>query len=167
MSKKLLSFILLELLILISSLISFKFFINLQVAFLSSFLIIIGSFYAYKKMVSNELENENFTLQKDDIDSILDPYELDDFTQEETQNLDFKAIVKEEKKKIKLLNLKDVKKGSKATISPFRLLPYFVLIVGFIALKNNDLLEIFIYLPSLMVGIVYGYIFSGQKPLNN
>lgn len=167
MSKKLISFLALEILIILSSVISFKFFINLQIAFLSSFFIILGSFYAYTKMVSNELENGNFTSQKDELDSILDPYELDDSTQEETQNLDFKAIVKEEKKKIKLLNLRDVKKGSKATISPFRLLPYFMLIIGFIALKNNDLLEVFVYLPSLLVGIIYGYIFSGQKPLNN
>ena len=77
-----------------------------------------------------------------------------------TDELDLKAIVKEEKKKIKILNIKDIKKGGRAGFSLFRLLPYLFLILGFIALKNNELLDIVIYLPSLLVGIIIGYISS-------
>ena len=47
-----------------------------------------------------------------------------------------------------------MKKGSKAGFSLFRLIPYLFLVLGFIALKNNQLLEISVYLPSLLVGII-------------
>jgi hypothetical protein len=30
-------------------------------------------------------------------------------------------------------------------------------VLGFIALKNNELLDIAIYLPSLLIGIIVGY----------
>lgn len=152
-----------ELLILSTMLISFNFFINLQVAFLSSFFIIIGSAYAYKKMVNSEVALENIDEKKDILDEIEDPYELYDETpinQTPADELDLKAIVIEEKKKIKILNIQDIKKGSKAGVSLFRLVPYLFLIVGFIALKNNEFLDISVYLPSLLLGIIVGYFVS-------
>ena len=99
------------------------------------------------------------------MDEIEDPYELyEDFEIDSrpSDELDIKAIVKEEKKKIKILNIKDIKKGSKAGVSLFRLIPYLFLILGFIALKNNALLDISVYLPSLLVGIVAGYFFAKE-----
>lgn len=151
----------LELFILLSAFFSFSFFINLQVAFLSSFFIIMGSMYAYKNMVSAKIKNEEVEEQRDELDRVLDPYELDDdapINEKPIEKLDLKAIVKEEKKKIKLLNLSDVKKGSSASFSAYRLVPYLLLIIAFIALKNNELLDIAVYLPSLLLGIVAGYI---------
>lgn len=150
-----------ELVIILLNIISFEFFINAQIAFLSSFFIIIGSIYAYKSMVDNKIKNEEIDEKRDDIDSILDPYELDDNTpinDKCAEELDLKSIVKEEKKKIKLLNISDIKKGSSAGFSPYRLVPYLFLIIAFIALKNNELLNIAVYLPSLLFGIVVGYI---------
>lgn len=152
-----------ELIILSATLISFNFFINLQVAFLSSFFIIAGSAYAYKKMINSGVALENIDEKKDILDEIEDPYELYDETpinETPTDELDLKAIVIEEKKKIKILNLKEIKKGSKAGISFYRLVPYLFLILGFIALKNNELLDISIYLPSLLIGIIVGYFVS-------
>lgn len=152
-----------ELLILSTTLISFNFFINLQVAFLSSFFIIAGSAYAYKKMINSGVALENIDEKKDILDEIEDPYELYDETpinETPADELDLKAIVIEEKKKIKILNLKEIKKGSKAGISLYRLVPYLFLILGFIALKNNELLDISIYLPSLLIGIIAGYFVS-------
>lgn len=152
-----------ELLILSTALISFDFFINLQVAFFSSFFIIAGSAYAYKKMINSGIALENIDEKKDILDEIEDPYELYDETpinETPADELDLKAIVIEEKKKIKILNIKDIKKGSKATVSLYRLVPYLFLILGFIALKNNGLLDISIYLPSLLVGIIAGYFIS-------
>lgn len=152
-----------ELIILSATLISFNFFINLQVAFLSSFFIIAGSAYAYKKMINSGVALENIDEKKDILDEIEDPYELYDETpinETPTDELDLKAIVIEEKKKIKILNLKEIKKGSKAGISLYRLVPYLFLILGFIALKNNELLDISIYLPSLLIGIIVGYFVS-------
>ena len=92
-----------------------------------------------------------------------DPHELYDeqqINESPADELDLKAIVKEEKKKIKILNLSDIKKGSRATFSLFRLIPYLFLVLGFIALKNNELLDISIYLPSLLIGIIVGYVVS-------
>ncbi|MFA5461051.1 MAG: hypothetical protein WC274_03115 [Sulfurimonas sp.] len=153
----------LELLILITTLISFDFFINMQLAALSSFLIIAGSSYAYKKMIKSQVELENIDEKRDFLDEVEDPYELYDDTPinyAPAEKLDLKAIVKEEKKRIKILNLADIKKGSRASVSLFRLAPYLFLILGFIALKNNELLDIKIYLPSLIIGIVAGYFIS-------
>ncbi|MGE4418865.1 MAG: hypothetical protein AB7D38_03400 [Sulfurimonas sp.] len=151
--------------IFLTYIISFEFYINLQIAALSSFFIIAGSAYAYKKMVKNQVALENIDEKKDILDEIEDPHELyEDFEIDNiaSDELDIKAIVKEEKKKIKILNIKDIKKGSKAGVSLFRLVPYLFLILGFIALKNNDLLDISVYLPSLLVGIVAGYFFAKE-----
>ena len=155
--------ILVETVIILSNFISFEFFINLQVAFLSSFFIILGAAYAYKRMVVSEVKANNIDEKRDFLDELEDPHELyDDKPINDTpvEEIDLKEILKEEKKKIKILNIKDVKKGSRASFSLFRLVPYLFLILGFIALKNNELLNITIYLPSLLVGILVGYISS-------
>ena len=152
-----------ELLIFLTSFISFGFFINMQVAFLSSFFIIIGSAYAYRKMVKTKVKLEDIEDKREFFYTLEDPHELYDETpinEAPVEELDLKAIVKEEKKKIKMLNMQDMKKGAKAGFSLFRLVPYLFLVLGFIALKNNDMLEISIYLPSLLVGIIIGYIVS-------
>ena len=152
-----------QILILLAAFVSFEFFINLQIASLSSFLIIIGSAYAYKKMVESEVEAQNYEQKRDFFDELEDPYELYDETpvnETPADELDLKTIVKEEKKKIKILNFAEIKKGSRAGVSLFRLLPYLFLVLGFVALKNNELLDISIYLPSLLVGILAGYFAS-------
>lgn len=156
-------FVAVEFLILSSSIISYSFFINFQIAYLSSFFIILGSAYAYKNMVKTQSEIENIGEKREFLDEIEDPYELYDETpinNMSADELDLKAIVKEEKKKIKILNIKDIKKGSRAGLSLYRLVPYLFLILGFIALKNNEVLDISVYLPSLLVGIIIGYISS-------
>jgi len=157
-----------EFLILLTCIISFEFFINLQIAVLSSFFIIIGSAYAYKKMVKDEIKIQNIDEKRDPYDQLEDPYELYDETpinEAKAEDLDLKAIVKEEKKRIKIFNFQDIKKGSRAGVSIFRLIPYLFLIFGFIALKNNELLNISIYLPALLVGIILGYTISKDLTL--
>ncbi|TKI70043.1 hypothetical protein FCU45_04170 [Sulfurimonas crateris] len=116
-------------------------------------------------MVKEQIKLENIDEKRDTLDEIEDPYELyENFEVDErlADELDIKAIVKEEKKKIKILNIKDIKKGSRAGVSLFRLVPYLFLVLGFIALRNNELLDIYIYLPSLLVGIVAGYFFAKE-----
>jgi len=152
-----------EIFILLSKLISFGFFINLQVAFLSSLFVILGSAYAHRKMVISDIENENIGYQRDFLDEVEDPHELYDdveINDAPAEVLNLKEIVQEERKKIKTFSAKSMKKGAIAGVSMFRLAPYIFLILGFIALKNNDLLDISIYLPSLMVGIIVGSISS-------
>lgn len=150
-----------ELLILCTNAISYHFFINLQIAALSSFLVIAGSLYAYRKMVVARVEANDMLDEPDLLDAIEDPhgfYEDTDINHAPFEELDLKSIVKEEKKKIKILNLQSVKEGSSAGFSLYRLLPYLFLILGFIALQNNKLLNIAIYLPALLLGIVLAHL---------
>ncbi len=153
-----------QLLILGTYLISFSFYINLQVAFLSSFFIILGASYGYKKMVKSQVDSGIFEEKRDLLDEIEDPHGLydEEINEAPFEELDLKAIVKEEKSKIKTFSVKSMKQGVKGSVSAFRLVPYVFLILGFIALKNNQLLDIAIYLPSLLVGIVVGSI-SGKE----
>jgi len=152
-----------EFLILVTYFFSFSFFMNLQIAFLSSLFVILGSSYAYKKMVNTQVSSDVLNEKRDLLDEIEDPYELyeeDSINYAPVEELDLKAIVKEEKKKIKTFSFGSIKKGVKGSTSLFRLLPYLFLVLGFIALKNNELLDLAIYLPSLLVGIVVGAVSS-------
>ena len=160
MVKKAISLIVItELLVIATYLISFEFYINLQVAFASSLFIILGASYAYRSMVNNQIEADIVDEKRDLLDEIEDPHELYDdepINNTPVEELDLKTIVKEEKAKIKTLSVKSVKHGAKGSVSLFRLVPYIFLVLGFIALKNNELLDIAIYLPSLLVGIIIG-----------
>lgn len=156
-------FLFFELLVVATSLYSYLLFLNVQVAFASSFFIIIGSAYAYKKMVSSKADSGEYAEERDLLDKIEDPHELYVHEKPEEQSeevLDFKEIVKEEKAKIKTLSLKNMKYGARGSLSLFRVVPYIFLILGFIALKNNAVLELKFYLPSLILGIIAGALLS-------
>ena len=157
-----------ELLIVLSYFYDFIFFINLQVAFLSSFFVIVGASYAYKKMVENQVDIKNSDDGKRDLlDTIEDPYELYEDTpinNAPVEELDLKEIVQEEKKKIKTFSFQSAKYGAKGSVSLFRLMPYLFLVLGFISLKNHNYLDISFYLPSILLGIIIGSLVS--KPLS-
>ena len=155
-----------ELIIVLSYFISFSFFINLQIAFLSSYFVILGSSIAYKKMVENQILSNMIEEQRDLLDEIEDPHGLYDnevINETPVEELDLKAIVKEEKSKIKTFSVDSMKHGVRGSASAYRLIPYAFLVLGFIALKNNEILDIAIYLPSLLVGIVAGSLSSKEK----
>jgi len=156
-------FVITELLILTTNFISFEFYINLQVAFLSSYFVILGSSFAYRKMVDKQIDSKMLEEKRDLLDEIEDPHELYDdepINNAPVEELDLQAIVKEEKAKIKTLSIDSMKHGARGSVSAFRLVPYLLLVLGFIALKNNELLNIAVYLPSLLVGIIVGSISS-------
>ncbi|EDZ62584.1 hypothetical protein SMGD1_2734 [Sulfurimonas gotlandica GD1] len=116
-------------------------------------------------MVDTQVTSDMVEEKRDILDEIEDPYELyeeDSINYAPVEELDLRAIVKEEKKKIKTFSLNSMKHGVKGSTSLFRLVPYVFLVLGFIALKNNDLLDIAVYLPSLLVGIVVGSV-SGKE----
>ena len=154
-----------ELLLLLSILYSKTFFINMQVGYLSSLFIILGASYAYKKMVIKDVESGKYEDERDILEKIEDPHELYDekeINSADVEELDLKAIVKEEKAKIKTLSAKNIKHGAKGSISLYRIVPYLFLILGFIALKNNNILDISSYLLAITVGIVVGSITSRE-----
>ena len=146
-----------EVLVLSTSLYSKAAFANTQVAFLSSLFVILGSSFAYKRMVDSRVVSESYESDRDLLDTIEDPHELYDdmeINEAPAEELDLKEIVKEEKAKIKTFSFKSIKHGAVGSVSLFRIVPYIFLILGFIALKNNNVLDLSFYLPSLLLGII-------------
>jgi len=156
-------FLVVELCILVIYPFNSAIFANVEVAFLSAFFIILGSSFSYKRMVNSQVASGNYEEKRDTLDSIEDPYELYDdepINNAPYEELDLKAIVKEERAKIKTFNTQSIKHGVRGSVSAFRLVPYVFLIIGFIALKNNNILMLMYYLPALFVGIIIGSIVS-------
>ena len=142
-------------------------FVNIQVAFISSLLIIVGSSIAYRGMILGQVQADTYEDKRDLLDEIEDPHGLyDDMPINDAnlgcEELDLKAIVKEERAKIKTFSLSSIKHGVRGSVSLFRLLPYLFLVLGFIALKNNEVLHLGFYLPSLLIGIVVGSLVSKE-----
>ncbi len=158
-----------EILIFMTFFYSQKIFLNIEIAFLSSLFIILGSSFAYKNMIHTKLDANQYEDDRDPLDSIDDPYELYDKVNDEVrgdnapaEEFDLKQIVKEEKAKIKTFSLNSAKHGLRGSFSVVRLVPYILLVLGFIALKNNNVLELSFYLPSLLIGIIAGAIISRE-----
>jgi len=150
-----------ELLVLGIWLYSYEFFINFQIAFISSALILLGSTYSYKRLVDRRVASEERPDDVDLVERIDDPFDLysEEITMDNAsadEEVDIKALVKEEKKRIKVQNVKNTAKSTPALLSLFRLVPYLFLVLGFIALKNNGLLSLIPYLIGLGVGILLG-----------
>ncbi|WP_295004548.1 hypothetical protein [Sulfurimonas sp.] len=179
MKKAISIFFITQVLIISTYFYSSSMFANIEVAFLSAFLVIAGASLAYKKMVDSQLRSKSFEEKRDILDEIEDPHELyDDKVNDEVREgtlgyveineanadeLDLKTIVKEEKAKIKTFSVKSMKYGARGTVSLYRIAPYIFLILSFIALKNNELLDLRFYLPSLALGIVVGSIISKKS----
>ncbi len=123
--------------------------INSQVAFLSSLLITLASFKSYEKLVKNrvELAKDNLHDVQDEIDKIDDPHDL------YSKDVDFKEVIKEERKKI--TNLKtayeNFKNSSKGAFSLLRLGAYGFLFVSFLYLVRHELFSIAPYMIGLFV----------------
>jgi hypothetical protein len=166
MVKKAISlFAVVQVLIFVSYFFSSKVFANIETAFFSALFIIIGASYAYKRMVVAKVASGEYIEDRDLLDKIEDPHELYDgkeINDAPPEELNLKEIVKEEKAKVKPLNVKNMKYGVKGGVSLFRLVPYLFLILGFIALKNNDILDLWFYLPSLFIGIIIGSVISKE-----
>ena len=141
------------------------FFVNFEVAFLTSILILQGSMYSYSKLVKQRVASGAFH-DEDDLKKIDDPYDLYNEDHEEViddENFDLKEYIKEEKKQIKSKGaIKNSLSASPAMVSLFRIIPYVFLVFGFIGLKNNHLLQLLPYLSGLGVGIISGY-FVGKS----
>lgn len=140
--------------------------LNFELAFVSSLFIILGSFSGYKRMVQNRLHSGE-GMNDEMLAKIEDPYELyDEESLEKTEEVeeDLSTVIKEEKKRLKE-NRQTLKKTVKSTpgiFSPWRFLPYIVLVLSFIALNNNHILDIPAFLIGLGAGIISA-VFIGKK----
>ena len=128
--------------------------INTQVAFISSLLISIATFFSYKNNVIKQVNSE-YKKQFDDldmIDKIDDPYDLysSDINEEIIINPTKEQIL-EANKPIKQNYFKNFKKTFLSYASFYRLSAYIVLIVNFFYLNNNGLLSVYPYLLGFLI----------------
>ena len=139
--------------------------INFELAFFSALFIILGSFHGYKSLVTKRLETGE-GMNDVMLEKIEDPYELYDEETEEKidEEKSLLQLVKEEKQRLKK-NKQTFKKTIKSTpgiFSPWRFLPYTMLVLSFIGLNNNHILDITGFLTGLSFGIVAA-IFVGKS----
>lgn len=123
--------------------------LNTQVAFFSSLFITIASFLSYKRNIQNRISNMDTSKQtsnedRDKIDEIDDPFDLyseyKEVPQEELNPQKIKEIIQEEKSKVKRNSLKNTLFSAGGFLSVYRVIGYSVLIFGFFALNNNNIL---------------------------
>lgn len=115
--------------------------------------------YSYSRLVKKRVESKAYE-DEDALKKIDDPYDLYDDEEDivDDENFDLKEYIKEEKRRLKGKGtIKSTVSTSPALISIFRIVPYIFLVLGFIGLKNNQLLELVPYLSGLGVGVVAGY----------
>jgi len=129
-------------------------FINSQIGFITSSLVMIASIISYRNMVKNRLDagvvisDDN----RDTIEKIEDPYDL--YSQDIVEDdKPISEIVKEEKAKLKKnrRSIWQVTKDSKPALSFYRLGAYTLLILGFFYLNNTHQLDITSYLFALSI----------------
>lgn len=130
-------------------------FINLQVAFLSSFFIVVGSFIGYRKNIIKQSENYIIKDQheRDTVDLIDDKFDLyGEINESELTDEDVKNIISEEKKKQNIKDsLANTMKSFGAATSIYRIVGYFLLVFGFFGLKNNQILDPIVYLIGFLI----------------
>lgn len=164
--KAIRSLLLIQLILLGIWLVSFELFINAEVAFFSSLAVILGSMYSYYRLVNTRLQNEGAS-NDELLENIDDPYDLYDEESSDTEavdveEVDIKTMIREEKKRLRANTGKNVKSAAPAMVSFYRMIPYMLLVLGFIGLKNNNLLSLWPYLIGLGFGIVAGF-FVGKQ----
>lgn len=134
--------------------------VNTQGGFISSMVIILGSFYGYKKIIEKKTEyfDEKLDEDRDLVDKILDPNELWE-EEEEPKKTKFESIK---------TSFKNTKNYSLGFLSPYRLFGYVVLIgLCFFLVKQNifNPLAFFVGLSSTIVLILI-YTFASIKDID-
>ncbi|MDD4855125.1 MAG: hypothetical protein PHU41_04685 [Sulfuricurvum sp.] len=159
--KSLLALVVLQTIVLFLLLISKATFASFEVALFSGTLIIMGSLYAYRNMIRTRTLDVEIGDSKDVIDMMDDPYDLYE-EEREGEVEDIKELIKEEKAKQKQNIIENTTKNGSAWVSVYRLLPYAFLVLGFLGLQNNHLLQLLPYLTGLGVGIITGYFLAKE-----
>lgn len=135
---------------------SFNTLINLQVAFWSSFFIILGSSFGYLRNIKKRAKSYTpLTVEdRDSVDIIEDRFDLySEINEKEDLSKDEIAdIIKEEKSKIKTKDsIKNTFSSIGAAGSLYRIVGYVLLVIGFFYLRNNQFLEPITYLIGFLI----------------
>jgi len=123
--------------------VSFSFFISSQISFFASLIILTASFFAYKNRINCRLENAR--------DEILAKIEEEDEEDEEilSQNEAKELSLKDEKARLKKQKFSFKDRSFAAAFMPYRLVAYAALFLGFLFLRNENLLNV----PGFLVGL--------------
>jgi len=140
--------IFIDLLFIIYSFFASRYFLlNSQLAFIASLLIVLGSFWGYKRVV----QKRSHITGRDSIDEIEDRFEL--YEETELSRKSPREILEEEKAKIKSKRaaLKHFVMGAGGFFSPFRLGGYAVLVLSVLVLIRKGLFEPASFLAGLAI----------------
>ena len=135
------------LLIALSLFFSPLFLLNTQLAFIASLLIVMGSFWGYRRVVQKRAA----VADRDAIDEIQDRFDL--YDEEDRQSLSAKELFEQERAKSKKrgLGLADFVRTSSGFFSPFRLMGYLFLTIVVMVLVRKGLFEMGAFLLGLGV----------------
>ena len=134
--------------------ISNQFFISSQISFFASLIILTASFFAYKNRINSRLENA----REEILAKIEEEDEEDDeiLPQKEAKELS----LKDEKARLKKQKFSFKDKSFVAAFMPYRLVTYAILFFGFIFLKNENLLNVPVFLVGLAPMPIGAFIFG-------
>jgi len=131
---------------------------NIEFAYFSALFIIVGAFLSYKKTIKKGVENFNMSEDLDNdldtIDALEDPFDL---YSKDIKEKDIPEVLKEEKAKNKKETLKNMQYSLPTFVSMYRLIPYSLLILGFLYLVNKDEFRAIIFIIGLTTGIVQSF----------
>lgn len=118
-------------------------FINSQIGYFSSIIVVMASMYSYAQMVKRGVDDSIVTTSNDELlQKIEDPHELYEKDELLKQTQD-------DKEQEKISTIEAIKKN-KAYISFYRIGAYAILVLGFLYLQN---VKIF-HMPSYMFGLI-------------
>jgi hypothetical protein len=132
----------------------FQWLLNTQLAFVSSLLVTIGSYYGYKKNIESQVENHiNEDDNYDELDKMDDKYDLYSPEVENTEKKEeyTKEEITEAMKPIKQNYFANFKSGFSGMASLYRLSGYVFLIICFFFLNNNGYLHILSYMFGFLI----------------
>ncbi|MRI83493.1 MAG: hypothetical protein C6I00_03655 [Nitratiruptor sp.] len=120
--------------------------LNSQIAFISSLLVVLGSYWGYAGLVKRG--RFPFNGDRDYIQRLEDPYDVEG----ENHSKSAKEIFEEERRRIKRSgNLKVLLTTYQGFFSPLRLLGYLFLVVALLALVRRGIFDPFGFLLGLGV----------------
>ena len=134
--------------------ISNQFFISSQISFFASLIVLTASFFAYKNRINSRLENAR--------EEILAKIEEEDEEDEEIlpQNEAKEFSLKDEKARLKKQKFSFKDRSFAAAFMPYRLVAYAILFLGFIFLRNENLLNVSGFLLGLAPMPIGAFIFG-------
>ncbi|BCD67923.1 hypothetical protein [Nitratiruptor sp. YY09-18] len=123
------------------------FLLNSQLGFIAALLVIMGSFYGYKRFIQARQNSQ----KTDIIDTIEDRFDL--YSEETHEERSAKELFEEEraKSKAKGAGLKHFLSTAPGFFSPYRLFGYLFLVVAVLVLIRKNLFEPWSFLAGLSV----------------